>query len=465
VQGVQGQPSFITINWYNHNGQLIETWPNSLFGWLLRLIRPSLPTPAIPDGYEFYGWFTEPQSRGLRESEEFASERNIMPLSARRIDENSPADFSAGHLWITPREQNVIGMNGLFRIRSTTGGHYMRASFAGSGGFIRANSPHHTRGIDLWAITSVPNSPGFYHIESLGVRDLYLGGSRNMVTGSASGANATTGSLSLVNFNQNRHDQQWSIHRAGNSYMIRNRQFSQLMINTESHIINLTNVRSDALWQFVSYTPTAFFGGRYAGSPLIGSPVTVRLGILPNAITNQLTMDVYNAGTAWNGISNNVQVNVIPLPSNIPTWPSGQSSFDVRVEGHHFINNDPNFITRGQFFPTNTVVGLGIPNVVMSATSNWHAGVILISHGSSAPNDMNTPDPPGRQHGHADRQSVFIHEVGHALKLRHPYYASPALFQWRPLSVMNQGLLDNDETVTARPSGYDRLMLIEKWGR
>ena len=54
----------------------------------------------------------------------------------------------------------------------------------------------------------------------------------------------------------------------------------------------------------------------------------------------------------------------------------------------------------------------------------------------------------------------FLHELGHALKLRHPHETEG---NWHPVSIMNQGLPQTYDYVPCRPSGYDMYNLRRKW--
>ena len=65
-----------------------------------------------------------------------------------------------------------------------------------------------------------------------------------------------------------------------------------------------------------------------------------------------------------------------------------------------------------------------------------------------------------------DAFSTLVHELGHALKLRHPFEAGYNNIQGLTvLSAMGYGQFNNDPYgCTLYPSGHDKYMLRKKWG-
>ena len=59
------------------------------------------------------------------------------------------------------------------------------------------------------------------------------------------------------------------------------------------------------------------------------------------------------------------------------------------------------------------------------------------------------------------KQQIITHEMGHALKLTHPFEESP---EYLVLSIMNNYIDDNASKMTAEPTAYDVYFLNEKWG-
>ena len=60
------------------------------------------------------------------------------------------------------------------------------------------------------------------------------------------------------------------------------------------------------------------------------------------------------------------------------------------------------------------------------------------------------------------RTRAFVHEVGHVLKLKHPHNVVAGYI---PNSIMCQwDNLNSDNRKVLRPTGYDKAILIAKWG-
>jgi len=342
--------------------------------------------------------------------------------------------------------QNGSSFNnaGIFRVRNTNGS-YLRV-IGNNLLSAMANINANTRA-ELWSIAPAQGSFGYYTIETLGARGASKGASANVLTASSSGDEGRVSVSDLRNGNQAQH---WMIRSTGNGYVIANRQYPNLILNVDGGRPALAENPTDAVWQLGSYARTSYFRGNVSSSNSGG--ITLRLGVLPQAITRQLSWEVYEVANTWNNISSNVSVDVFQI-RNKQAWPATSTpTFDVAVEGFLFDNECGYWIVLGDFTP------FGAPNSPTWLDHDWHSGRIRMSLGSQG-QDINAPD-----RGECrlkDRQKVFLHEVGHALKLDHPHDAHPG---WRPLSIMNQGLPSGNNDVTARPQGYDKFNLIQKWG-
>ncbi|MBQ8382518.1 MAG: Ig-like domain-containing protein, partial [Clostridia bacterium] len=70
----------------------------------------------------------------------------------------------------------------------------------------------------------------------------------------------------------------------------------------------------------------------------------------------------------------------------------------------------------------------------------------------------------------AKKNKVIMHELGHALGLAHPHdsnYVNTDLNgekYWTVLAVMNQGLFEEKQLISALPSGFDLWNLDKRWG-
>jgi len=334
---------------------------------------------------------------------------------------------------------------GIFRVRNANGS-YLRV-IGNNLLSAMANINANTRA-EIWSIAPAQGSPGYYTIETLGARGSNQGANANVLTASSQG---NEGRVSVSDLRNDNQAQQWMIRSAGDGYVIANRQYPNLILNVDGGRPALAENPTDAVWQLGSYTRTSHFRGYVLSSNSGG--IALRLGVLPQAITSQLSWEVYEIANTWNNISSNVSVDVFQIRSK-QAWPATSApTFDVTVEGFFFDNECGYWIVFGDFTP------FGAPNSPTCLDHDWHSGRIRMSLGGQG-KDINAPD-----RGECrlkDRQKVFLHEVGHALKLDHPHDAHPG---WRPLSVMNQGLPSRNNDVAARPQGYDKFNLIQKWGK
>ena len=171
----------------------------------------------------------------------------------------------------------------------------------------------------------------------------------------------------------------------------------------------------------------------------------LKFRIESTAITSLLTSSVYHSAYNWSGISSNVgNIGVAIAAPGMPT--TGFFSLYGQV------------LYGGTLGTTIYMDSLG--NIV-NANSNWHMVCILMNTDSSA--YSGTGDPT------QDAKKVFIHEVGHTLKLCHPVY-SPGTSGHTynggyPKAIMNQGLPKSSTPwVSATIAEHDKSNLKAKWG-
>ena len=167
----------------------------------------------------------------------------------------------------------------------------------------------------------------------------------------------------------------------------------------------------------------------------------LKLLVYPSALTSTITSSHYNSATCWNNISSNVSVSISYYHTGMPT-----SGF-FTVEGVSIQNGGS--IVYGQLIPYD------INGNIVSSNSNW--SYIRIQMNVSAPYNSGSSYTPG---------TTFIHEVGHALKLSHPYYCYNSSLLYHnpnlPASVMNQSA--SSPYLTYYPSMHDRYEIKYKWG-
>jgi len=230
----------------------------------------------------------------------------------------------------------------------------------------------------------------------------------------------------------------------------------------------------DAGWTLERYGQTSFVGGGHFGINRLHDRTVVSLGVRSSARVNFLD------STTWNDISSNVEI----LPFSVdaresmlsaetgedmhiypmhPRWPRPyRNSFPVVVEEWNFVRIPPTGFGQdvGIFMPDGTTVVDSSFLHDQDPTRDWIWGTIKLCDRST-----------GSVGSGINRSALFVHEVGHALKLndigwfRTGLYPTRHSYHWHPVSVMNVGTLGTHEYMLSAPSGYDRFNLIRHWGR
>ena len=190
------------------------------------------------------------------------------------------------------------------------------------------------------------------------------------------------------------------------------------------------------------------------GSPTIVQRTTANfvLMINPSAFNSTLTYaDVYSHGTDWNGISSKVDLRTIN--NYYGGIPDVMNQIDVEGEN---IPSEDGYIILGNTVPFD--INYDVANVDFS----WFDAKII----------MNTSDEAEQFYLINDaeklhRRKVFVHGVGHVLKLKHPICRSSAsghTINGYPLAIMNQQSPYTNDHVSATIAQHDKDCLIEKWG-
>ncbi len=189
------------------------------------------------------------------------------------------------------------------------------------------------------------------------------------------------------------------------------------------------------------FTAHAHTGEYHAGGYYDDKQANLKFLIMDSALTSILTMDVYNSATSWNGISDNVYVvSVVKHVYGMPT-----SGFNC-VYGQAYTDG-----TLG------TTTFYGVNGNAVSANATWNSVMITMNSDAFvfalAPNATNAA------------KKTFTHEVGHALKLKHPENGSFSGHTQLgyPYAVMNQGLYGTESYLSMVPSIHDKSNLIDKW--
>lgn len=158
-------------------------------------------------------------------------------------------------------------------------------------------------------------------------------------------------------------------------------------------------------------------------------------------------MDVYKSALSWNGIADNVSVNVVKHVSGMPT-----SGFTGGVQGDVYgVALDDYTLGTTYFYGSN-----GQRIETDNATAVYSVLIVMNTNTSVFRNAHNPTQ--------AAKKS-FTHEVGHALMLTHPLEGSYSghSMSGKPYSVMNQGLYGMYSHIAMSPMIHDKSNLEDKW--
>ncbi len=142
---------------------------------------------------------------------------------------------------------------------------------------------------------------------------------------------------------------------------------------------------------------------------------------------------IYSAAQSWNETNANISLAEVTNPN----------SADIIFTTYDFGNSK-----LGQMDPFYNV----------SNDANWDGSYVYIN--STAIDCSNNV----RNLSRADKGMVLCHELGHALKIMHPYGEGHSSAQHVVYSVMNQGVPSCYPKVALEPSQYDIRTIKNKWG-
>lgn len=191
--------------------------------------------------------------------------------------------------------------------------------------------------------------------------------------------------------------------------------------------------------------PEDYWAGKYIGKN--GADITFR--IEPSAQTDLLDWaGVYQYGYDWNNISSNVNVSLVYASVNTPTTYGAMS-----VCGFNPGNDNIFAETRG--YDSNG-------NPLGDTCADWGKVAIYMNTSRGVYFNENCRNPQEAA------KKVFLHEVGHALKLKHPFISRGLgghTIDGRPVAVMNQSYPgDYDGAVSPTITAHDISCLKAKWG-
>ena len=279
---------------------------------------------------------------------------------------------------------------------------------------------------ELWYISSAGS--GYYKIEHLGRKEGDYGIYANVLTGSASSSTAKSGSVSLSKWNS-KSSQMWHISKSGSNYQISNRAYPHLILTVPAKkyynkpVLSKDPFSSD--WIFFDRGRSDYWQGGYKNTP---TKKKINVIVDEKAVLLRYTNSVYAIGTAWNNIDPNISITVYP---STYTGSYAEADFTITVVGYSGGTGDE----RAGF--------LNVEDI----HANWtHAEIRINMFCSEA-----------REGTLSELRSIFLHELGHGLKLAHPHDYS----DYRPLAIMNQEYWTYENSY--RPSGHDKYMLRKKW--
>ncbi len=196
-------------------------------------------------------------------------------------------------------------------------------------------------------------------------------------------------------------------------------------------------------------TASAHPGDYYAGKYIGKNGAEILLRIEPSAQTSLLDWaGVYQYGYDWNNISSNVEVSLVYASANTPTIYGAMSVCGYNPTDDRDLGGTLAYDSNG--------------NLTGDFTVNWSKVTIYMNTSREAYFNEHCRSPQEAA------KKTFLHEVGHALKLSHPFISNGLgghTNNGRPAAVMNQGypgLYNNavSPTITA----HDISCLKAKWG-
>lgn len=187
----------------------------------------------------------------------------------------------------------------------------------------------------------------------------------------------------------------------------------------------------------------AHVGDYHSGQYLSGATCNqsnLKFRVESSARNSILTSAVYSAGTQWNNISTEVNVSVVMAASGMPT-----TGF-YTVYGTSYDDG-----TYGELISRNA------QGKIVSMDSNWYMVEISMNNNTSAFANSNAA------------RRTFIHEVGHALKLKHPSanfsLSGHTYYGGVPKAIMNSGPASSSKPwIATAIEENDEINLIGKWG-
>lgn len=215
--------------------------------------------------------------------------------------------------------------------------------------------------------------------------------------------------------------------------------------------IGFTLVTAAFCMNLISATASAHngdvFGGTYIGKTNADFVLRINSSVQNDVFTYA---NVFRYGTDWNNYSSKVQLGLVMAGPGVPTINN-----QLNVNGVVLEDDGVEFVA-GRMIPYDSN---GYP---CSANDNWSGCIIEINVSDSVINNYKKSS-----NGIAAARKAFIHEVGHALKLSHPYNSSSYSghnYSGYPIAIMNQGNPGSKNYISGTITNHDKSCLTAKWG-
>lgn len=174
---------------------------------------------------------------------------------------------------------------------------------------------------------------------------------------------------------------------------------------------------------------------------------TLKYNISSSAIFGNITLSMANTSfSSWNNIAN------INLVSN-----SQESGSTIKLKGYNCGTVNARMCPRLTSGGTEAFRTISDSEVLQT----WYDATIYLNNGNNSQGYIGGETA-------SDLKKTITHEIGHALKLKHPHTITDSnnnTYSIRYVySVMHQGLASRYSEITTIPSAFDRRNLITKWG-
>lgn len=161
--------------------------------------------------------------------------------------------------------------------------------------------------------------------------------------------------------------------------------------------------------------------------------------------------DVYMYGEEWNKTSSNVDLYVMSVGESVSIVPN-----QINVIGEN-IKSAKGGLILGIIDPHDRY------GKECDVSDDWGYCDVKINNTSTAQNYLFSKSDPTTA-----ARKVFLHELGHALKLAHPVqstsHSGNNAYNGYPYAIMNDGSLDNTVCASNTITAHDKSCVIAKWG-